>query len=83
MAKINQDSVSKDMASIFKKYKVAYEWYLVGNDIRISIEWGDWKHDHYLIDYAMKEKGYTKVGETMTEEDGSDCYSSVHRYIKL
>ena len=51
--------------------------------ITIEIEWGDWKHDHGYSDYLMAEMGYKCTNEKVTEEDGSDCYSSVHFYEKM
>lgn len=48
--------------------------------LTITVEWGDWKHSHKHLDYLMKEKGYELLGEHVTEEDGSDCYSSEHIY---
>ena len=51
--------------------------------ISIHIEYGDWKHDHAYCDYLMKEKGWMLIGEDVTWEDGSDCYSSVHKYMKI
>lgn len=45
-----------------------------------EIEWGDWKHEHGYCDWIMQENGFRKVGEQITEEDGSDCYSAVHFY---
>lgn len=51
--------------------------------IAIEIEWGDWKHDHGYSDYLMAEMGYKCTDEKVTEEDGSDCYSSVHFYEKM
>ena len=46
----------------------------------VNIEWGDWKHDHGYCDYLMSEIGYVKINEATTEENGSDCYSAIHRY---
>lgn len=48
----------------------------------VSVEWGDWKHSHARLDYLMKEIGFGLDFETMTETDGSDCYSSEH-YFKM
>lgn len=48
--------------------------------VSISIDWGDWKHSHAYLDYLMKELGFSKCDEEITEEDGSDCYSSIHYY---
>ena len=56
----------------------------IGNNgiVSILVEWGDWKHSHAYLDYIMKQIGYTLLDEQITEEDGSDCYSSVHLYRK-
>lgn len=51
--------------------------------ISIEIEWGDWKHDHAYSDHLMREMGYDCTDEQVTEENGSDCYSSVHFYEKM
>ena len=51
--------------------------------ISIHIEYGDWKHDHAYCDYLMKEKGWQLIREQETWEDGSDCYSSIHTYMKI
>ena len=48
--------------------------------VYVLVEWGDWKHDHAYLDYLMKEAGWTKITEVVTEEDGSDCYSAEHLY---
>lgn len=48
----------------------------------VSISWGDWKHDHLWAKTLMKYLGYTEVGEKVTEENGSDCYSAEHYFLK-
>lgn len=48
--------------------------------IAIEIEWGDWKHEHARLDWIMKENGYTKMFNRITEEDGSDTYSAIHYF---
>ena len=50
-------------------------------EIVIDIVWGDWKHEHYYADYVMKQHGFLLKNEVVTEEDGSDCYSSIHYYL--
>ena len=49
--------------------------------IEVVIEWGDWKHDHLLCDEIMSKNGYVLIGEYETDEDDSDCYSSIHQYM--
>lgn len=58
------------------------------NKISFGIHWGDWKHDHLFLDHLVqtylneKEIKFIK-SEVTTEEDGSDCYSSIHYYRLL
>ena len=56
------------------------EVYKSGSEITISIDWGDWKHDHILCRVLMGYIGYKEVGSMVTEEDGSDCYSADHYF---
>lgn len=54
--------------------------------IQVEISWGDWKHDHARTDWLIADKcgeWLSKIGESVTEEDGSDTYSSTHNYIVL
>lgn len=53
------------------------------NEVQIEISWGDWKHDHLYCRSIMEKNDYALIEEIETEEDGSDCYSAVHRYKKL
>lgn len=73
-----------DVTRIFKENKIWYDWWtdFALCAICINIEWGDWKHDHGYMDYLMRENGYVKFNEDLTETDGSDCYSSIHYYRK-
>lgn len=53
-----------------------------GNIVIVDIDWGDWRHSHLWARDLMSYLGYVKVGEVVTEEDGSDCYSAEHTYVK-
>ena len=54
----------------------------IGIRICVEITWGDWKHDHLRVDFLMKEKFNPKfVCTDITEQDGSDTYSAIHRYV--
>lgn len=61
-------------------------WSAIGGDddnaVYVSISWGDWRHEHGWCSDLMRYLGYVKVGEVVTEEDGSDCYSAEHTYVK-
>ena len=52
-------------------------------EILICISWGDWKHEHLCCDKVMQGLNYQKVQEVVTEDNGSDCYSSEHTYTKV
>ena len=49
--------------------------------IAVEVINGDWKHQHYRLDYFM-QIGFDlrSIVTQTTEEDGSDCYSAVHYY---
>lgn len=53
-----------------------------GNIVIVNIDWGDWKHSHLWARDLMSYLGYVQVGVVVTEEDGSDCYSAEHTYVK-
>ena len=47
--------------------------------IVVSIEWGDWKHQHLRAKYLIGNKfGLECADSRITEENGSDCYSAIH-----
>lgn len=50
--------------------------------VAVEITWGDWKHDHMRLDHVVENFFHTlrRIGTCITEEDGSDCYSAIHRY---
>ena len=53
---------------------------LYDDTVEVDISWGDWKHEHLRCNYLMIELGCESWGEVTTEEDGSDCYSAIHRF---
>ena len=66
---------------IYKENNIWYEWYCTNdNNVEITVEFGDWKHDHGFIDHLMRENGFDKIGEDVTFDDGTDAYSSIHYY---
>ena len=67
----------------FKEHNCHYEIYpYMGISIAVEINRGDWKHDHAFVDYIMRNlRNVTKFGEEVTEEDGSDTYSSIHYFV--
>ncbi len=71
----------KDIKRIFKENDCYYDWDInPDGTIEVSVEWGDWKHDHLFLNYIMRENHYCLIDEDVTEEDGDDAYSSIHTF---
>ena len=49
----------------------------------VGISWGDWKHEHQRCKHLMYDLGYICEGSIVTEEDGSDCYSADHYFVRM
>lgn len=77
-------TIESIIKKIFKTNEIWYDYFIKNeNECELSIEYGDWKHDHLFIDHLMRENGFEKTDEMLTWEDGSDCYSSVHFYKRI
>lgn len=49
--------------------------------IEITVEDGDWKHDHIRLKNLMAKNGYILFGSKEIGEDtGGDWYSAIHRF---
>ena len=57
-------------------------WHETENIVAVQCEWGDWKHTHGWLRTMMGYIGYKEVYEDVTEENGSDCYSATHGFVK-
>lgn len=71
--------------SIFKAndlYADVYESKF-SNTICVEINWGDWKHEHLRCKWLMSENGFEHIREEIIDENGSDCYSSIHYFKKI
>ena len=73
--------IEKKVFDMFKENNLWYETNFFDDDcVEIMVACGDWKHDHRYLTYLMEKIGFTETDEYVTEEDGSDCYSSIHTY---
>lgn len=80
--------IRRDEFSTIQKYlnenDADYDDIAVNNaEVEVSVSWGDWKHSHRHLDNLMSNLGYIKDDEDVTEEDGSDTYSSIHYYKRV
>ena len=56
--------------------------YEIDDTVKIEIQWGDWKHEHGRCRHLMAQIGYTQENQEVIDDDGSDCYSAIHTYVK-
>lgn len=76
--------VCKRLNKYLKENGIYESAYPYGSDmpvVEIEISWGDWKHDHLRLKWLMEDIGAIRVSYEVTEENGSDCYSAIHRFI--
>lgn len=71
--------------TIFKENQFQYDWY-VGMDglLNVTVERGDWRHDHLALDWVMCENGFEAVEKRMFGGPTyDDSYSAVHVFKKV
>lgn len=78
------DNIRKKVLKVFSDNKMPYD-FSVDNDgfIEISVENGDWKHDHLALRNAMDETGFCFVGRHIPddEESDDDTFSAIYLYV--
>ena len=74
----------QDIQAAFKAKALSVDeiYEIEDNEILVCISWGDWKHQHLACDHIMRQLGYDKVQEVVTESNGDDAYSSEHSFVK-
>ena len=78
-----KDNLHGVVSKILKDGKISGEVDVYPDgEVTVLIEWGDWKHDHLRLKQIMEQNGFSQTDERLTEEDGSDCYSAEHIYMK-
>lgn len=76
-----KETIDIKIQRIFAAHNLWFDYDITTeNTCTVTIHWGDWKHEHGYLDYVMSKNGFELVKEDVTEEDGSDCYSSIHTY---
>lgn len=77
-------STEEKIYELMEKHRIVGEMYcdIERNMFAVEVIWGDWKHEHARLDWLMKENfpNLRNIHTTITEEDGSDCYSAIHYY---
>jgi len=57
-----------------------YPYYADIPVIEVEIHWGDWKHEHARAKWLLEEVGIHFINSIVTEDNGSDAYSAIHRF---
>lgn len=72
-----------DINRIFKENNLFYDSYISTTDgiIEITIENGDWKHDHIRLNHIMNKNHYKLITEVEIGTSYDDSYSSTHYFI--
>jgi len=65
----------------FREFNTDYTMTPLNGFVEVEIIWGDWKHDHLFVKHIFSELGAKEYCGTVTEENGSDCYSATYRFI--
>ena len=76
--------LAEDLDAHLRANELFADVYAAHDYIAAEIHWGDWKHDHFWCKQLTAEffRGNgmdVDIQTEVTEEDGSDCYSAVHR----
>ena len=79
---MNTTFYKQDVKRIFNENDLHYDWWVnFDGSVEVEIIWGDWKHDHFYLKYIMNRNNYRQISEVITEEDGDDAYSSIHKFM--
>ena len=79
--KLNE--ISEKVQRYLVENRIWADVYPMGNGlpvICVHISWGDWKHEHLRTKWLLEEIGALHFGYEVTEENGTDTYSAVHRF---
>lgn len=71
-----------DINRIFKENNLYYAYFILDTDeiVGITIEDGDWKHDHIRLNHIMLKYNYKLIKEEKIGTSDEDSYSSTHYF---
>lgn len=83
MSKKEIEDKRKAIGDILKNNKMFYDYSVDSNGIiEITVENGDWKHDHIRLRNLMSQMNYVFYGRHIAdEENGDDSFSAVYLYF--
>ena len=90
---MNNEAIKAYNAVVIKQLREQIQTLLTANDmhydfdvdpqcfISITVEDGDWKHDHIRLKNLMSKNGYVYFGcKEIGEDTGGDWYSAIHKF---
>ncbi len=78
---INNQEIKK-IKKLFSDNNISYDFNIEKDGyIKITVENGDWKHDHLLLRHIMRDAGYVFCGRHVPDEEtGEDVFSAIYLY---
>ena len=71
------------IVSLLKTKNMFYDVEVSNGIITVTIENGDWKHDHISFMALMKSYGYIFISRNIVDEDnGDDSFSATYLYME-
>jgi hypothetical protein len=74
----------KEIQKLFSSNKMFYDFTIDSKGIiEITVEDGDWKHDHLSLQHIMREAGYVFNGRHIPEDqdNGDDSFTAIYLYL--
>ena len=82
----SRNQLRSEVSKIFSDNNVYYEFYIDRNShVNITVEDGDWKHDHLRLMHIMALNNFICVDSTAIDEEdnGDDTYSAEYCFVKM
>lgn len=73
----------RKIKELLSSHKMHYDFEIDSQGfIEITVENGDWKHDHLALQHIMREAGYIPFGRHIPEEQecGDDSFTAIYLY---
>ena len=68
--------------NLFADNKIHYDYTIDSQGfIEITVENGDWKHDHLMLQNLMKKNGFISFGRHIPDDEtGDDSFTAIYLY---
>lgn len=81
--KTSKLQIEQIISKIFKENNLYYDyWILNEKEVSISVQMGDWKHDHLFLKNLMSKNNFILFDSTTYPSD-CDSYSAEYTFLLL